>query len=261
MATGKPRSSGPKRTPKVAGRGAPRVTVSKSDVDPVSAAEPAIVEPEASGADKPAPTASGSTLSGVERKRRAAAAAQSAKAEQEVRDSEIEAGPAAHDTASTYRLAGLLGAIAAVIGAIAAVFAFHPGASVTDNVAFVDQSATTRLISEATQAACTPFAFDYRTIDKSYAKVRDALTGEAAQQFRDYEATNRKAAVDSKSGSDCQVESIGVSYLNGDDAVVLTQLLVSTTQDGLIASNASPHVQLTMKLIDDRWRIAKVGDF
>ncbi|MGB3697215.1 MAG: hypothetical protein WBA05_07260 [Gordonia sp. (in: high G+C Gram-positive bacteria)] len=251
MAAGRPRnpSSSPKRTPKVAGRNAPRVAVSKpaENVD-----ETAPVESDA------APTPSDAAGSGVERKR---LAAQEAKDRRRRVKKIREAGPAVRDTSATLSLARKTGAAAVVIGAVAAVLAFHPGAGVTGNQAFVDKPATDRLLSEAANAVCAPFRFDYKTIDNWFATISDSLTGSALTEFRKTEKTNRDITTQAKAAQDCQMEALGVSNLSGDDAVVVTQLLVSTTQNGMIAASDAPHVEFVMRFEDDRWKVAEVHDF
>lgn len=269
MATGRPRnpgSGGSKRTPKVAGRNAPRVTVSKVDADGLDVESTSKVSTEQVSTEKTSVKKSaGKTVpaknvpvSGVERKRQATVEAKAAEREHE---EQIEAGPKVKDTSSTYRLAGILAGVAVVLGLIATLFAFHPGASVSNNKAFVDQSATDQLISQANVAVCSPFSFNYKDFDASLARAQSNLTDTALAEFKKLEKTNRQIVPQTKAAQDCQVEALGVSYMDGDDATVITQILISTSQNDAVVQSLTPRMQMQLKFVDDRWKVAQVSDF
>ncbi|EGD55296.1 hypothetical protein [Gordonia neofelifaecis] len=250
MASGRTNKSGSgssKRTPKVAGRGAPRVSVSK----PADADTAVPVEDTVEAAATP--------VSGVERKRRVAA--QKA-AESEAAAAEQATGPGPRDTGSTFRLAAILGAVAVVVGVIATVLAFHPGADVNDNRAFVDQAETDQVLAQARAGACAPFQFDYQKLDKWADSTRETFTGGALDQFETFLKTNRNVIEQTKTASECQIEAMGVSDLEDDHATVVGTLVVSTSRDGVIAASDTPHVQYTMaKTEDGDWKISEVGQF
>ena len=239
----KPTSSPSKRTPKVAGRNASRVTVSKR----TEAAESEVVEtPGRAGA-----------VSGVERKRRAAVERE-ARAE-EARSVAAEGSPP-RDTESTLRTAAIVGAFAVLLGGIAAVLAFHPGSGVTDNRAYVDQSETEKVLSQTKSAACSPFQYDYKNVDHWIDATRDQFTGEALKQFEDNVKVNKEVIKQAQASSECQVDQMGVESLDGDHASVIGTLIVSATRQGSVEQSV-PHIRYDLKRIDGQWRINSVGGF
>ncbi|NLG47803.1 hypothetical protein [Gordonia sp. (in: high G+C Gram-positive bacteria)] len=238
------RSSSPKRTPRVAGRNAPRVTVN---------ATPDAREYDVT-AVAPEPSAAG--ISGVERKRRAAAAAKSA---QEQRESEQRVGAPPRDTSATYRLAAVLGAVATVIGVAALIFALQPGADVGDNRAFVDTAATQDVLTAARNSVCIPVNFDYKDLDKWAGQVRENFSGQALDEYEKVLKTNKSILTQGKSASECQVDTVALQDLRDDTAEVLASLLVSTTVDGTIQEKNVAYTQYGMEKIDGRWMITRVG--
>lgn len=254
MAGGRPNKPGSgKRTPKVAGRAAPRVTVSR----PVQADTDEQMQHSTVPAE-PVDTA-GPTVSGVERKRQVAA--QKA-AREEAAAAALNQGRPPRDTSSTLRLAAITGAVAVVLGVIATVLAFHPGVTVSDNRAFVDQRETDKVLSQARAGACAPFQFDYKKLDQWAASTRDTFTGGALDQFETFLKTNRSVIEQSKTASECQIDALGLSDLTDDRAVVVGTLIVSTSRDGVIADSQVPHVQYTLTKDDGgNWKISEVGQF
>ncbi|GED99749.1 hypothetical protein nbrc107696_01960 [Gordonia spumicola] len=237
----------PRRTPKVAGRSTSRVELSANAT--AKLAQQAKDEYET-------PTA---VASGVERKRQRADAE---KAAVERKRAVTDVEPGVNNTSGTYRLAAILAAAAVVVGVIATILAFHPGAEVSDNRAFVDQGETDRVLSAARDGACSPFTFDYRKLDAWTSNFESKLTGEALDVIRKYAKTSKELAVQTQSASDCRVDVVGLSDLTATRAVVLTDMIVSTTKAGAIDQSAMPHVRLTLVRDpangDDNWLISNI---
>ena len=72
---------------------------------------------------------------------------------------------------------GVLAGIAAVLFVIAAILAFHPGAEIGPNKAFVDQESTSQLTSQAQERICAVFGYDHTELDEWQRRAQDALTG------------------------------------------------------------------------------------
>ncbi|WP_026917344.1 hypothetical protein [Gordonia shandongensis] len=252
MSTGRPRKTGatggPKRTPRVAGRNSPRVGGVHGD----DTARTTRIADEA-----PADTraAARGTVSGVERKRRAAAAAREAMAR---RSKAADREPSVNGTGRTYLLAGIVAAVAVVLAAVAAVLGLHPGAGVTENKAFVDQGETDRASAFAKTAVCTPFAYDYRDLDKSERAFNEQYAGEAFEEFRDYFPTLKKTIVQAKSTSDCRVDVVGIQDLTEDRAVGQSSMIVSVNGQAAPPESSQFFVQFTLeKNDDDQWRVTE----
>ncbi|MBM7365914.1 hypothetical protein [Gordonia hydrophobica] len=263
MAAGRPikRTSSPsKRTPKVAGRGGSRVTVAKNAdetaAETITASETTAEKP---AAEKSAGESGTSTVvSGVERKRRAAA--ERVEQEEAERAVLLEGKPP-RSTGATFRTAAIIGAAALVLGIVAAILAFHPGAEVNDNRAFVDSAETEQVLSNARSAACAPFQFDYKNLDGWIASTHDQFTGGALDQFETYLKVQRQVIEQTKSASECQVDSMGVESLDGDNASVIATLIVSTSRDGIVNESSVPHVRYSLVRMDGTWRVNEVGGF
>ncbi|WP_207924478.1 hypothetical protein [Gordonia zhaorongruii] len=289
------RPNKPRRTPKVAGRGGARIELSqdaaakraaraanadtssessatgttqrseKADVQKPSAGgaapagagqrAPSPARPAGRGLRKPAPAAG---ESGVERKRQRVEAERQA-AERDRARTDVE--PGVRNTGSALRLASILGAVAVVIAAIAAILAFHPGADVSDNRAFVDRGETDQVLSEARDVGCAPFRFDYENLDKWNAKVGDQLTGTALDQFRKFLKSSREMITQTKAASECRADVVGVSELEDDRAVVVADMVVSTTRNGAADQSTMPHVQFTLVKRDGDWRLSDLSAF
>lgn len=257
----KPSSSPSKRTPKVAGRTGARVTVPKpvektAEVRTANVGTADVGTANVGTANVRSGASTGG-VSGVERKRRAAA-------ERDVREqaerSQETGGTPPRDTEAALRTAAVIGAIAVVLGVIATVLALHPGADVSDNRAFVDQSTTDQVLGQTRSAACAPFQYDYKTVDRWIDSTRDQFTGEALTQFEDNLKVTTQIIKQAQSSSECQVDQMGVESIDGDHASVIGTLVVSETSQGNIKQSL-PHIRYDVKREDGTWRINAIGGF
>lgn len=195
--------------------------------------------------------------SGVDRKRRRIDAEREV-AERERSLTDVE--PDANDTRGTVRLAAIFAAIAVVLGAIAAVLAFHPGADVSDNKAYVDQEGTEKVLSQARSVACAPFQYKYQNIDHWLTEAQSKLSGSAREQFQTFLGTNKKAIEDTKSSSDCRVDTIGLMDLTHDRATLLTSMQIDTTREGQLVESNSPKSVMVMVRDGDQWLLDQFID-
>lgn len=150
--------------------------------------------------------------------------------------------------------------IAAIIGGIAALFAWHPGVSGTENRAFVNSGETSEVMSQLSDKACRPFSYDWQKLQESVGHAAASLTGAAKTDFEKTAETNRKIIVQAKADSDCHVDTVGVSSLTDDRAVLLATLIISVNSDGQAVENVTPRLQYTMVKENGDWLISEVGD-
>ncbi|MDR2279629.1 MAG: hypothetical protein LBE07_02105 [Gordonia sp. (in: high G+C Gram-positive bacteria)] len=233
----------PRRTPKVAGRATSKVEVSEVGVAKRAAATGS--------------TTASVGVSGVERKRQRV---EDARSEAEAKRAASDVEPSARGTDSTYRLAAVLAGAAAVVAAVAVLFALHPGADVSDNKAFVDQGRTEQVLAGTRDAACVPFQYDYRTLDKWLGRVGDYLTGSSLELFQTNLKTSRELITQTKSSSDCRVDAVGLSEMSRDSATAIANLVVSTNQNGAITDSQFPQVRIVMQRDGDHWKAADFLD-
>ncbi|MCF8589715.1 hypothetical protein [Gordonia liuliyuniae] len=250
-----------RRTRKVAGRSTARVELSQTARERKQSKGPAGTAEPVSQAEETARSVSlrkpQGAESGVDRKRRLVEAEREV-AERERSMTDVE--PGVRDTRGTYRLAAVLGAVAVLLGAIAAVFAFHPGADVTDNKAFVDQEASEKVLSQARSAACAPFQYKYQNLDYWLTEAQSKLSGTAREQFQANLKTNRSIIEQTKSSSDCRVETVGLMDLSHDHATVLAALQIDTTRDGALVESNKPKTGIVLVRDGDEWLVDQFLD-
>ncbi|WP_238421528.1 hypothetical protein [Gordonia sp. 'Campus'] len=155
--------------------------------------------------------------------------------------------------------------VAAVLGIIAVVLAFHPGARIGENKAFVEQEATSQLTSQAQERICAVFGYDHTELDKWQQRAQDALTGQARTEFDETLKAQRDLITQTKTGAECRVDAIGVRDLSGGGdgatATVIANLIVSETQNSMATNSGAPRAQFAMVREGDQWRIRSVEPF
>ncbi len=160
---------------------------------------------------------------------------------------------------------GVLAGIAAVLFVIGAILAFHPGAEIGPNKAFVDQESTSQLTSQAQERICAVFGYDHTELDEWQRRAQDALTGQARTEFDETLKAQRELITQTKTGAECRVDAIGVRDLSGADdgatATVIANLLVSETQNSMATNSGAPRAQFAMVREGDQWRIRAVEPF
>ncbi|WP_368072711.1 hypothetical protein [Gordonia sp. UCD-TK1] len=160
---------------------------------------------------------------------------------------------------------GVLAGIAAVLFVIAAILAFHPGAEIGPNKAFVDQESTSQLTSQAQERICAVFGYDHTELDEWQRRAQDALTGQARTEFDETLKAQRELITQTKTGAECRVDAIGVRDLSGADdgatATVIANLVVSETQNSMATNSGAPRAQFAMVREGDQWRIRAVEPF
>lgn len=160
---------------------------------------------------------------------------------------------------------GVLAGIAAVLFVIGAILAFHPGAEIGPNKAFVDQESTSQLTSQAQERICAVFGYDHTELDEWQRRAQDALTGQARTEFDETLKAQRELITQTKTGAECRVDAIGVRDLSGADdgatATVIANLVVSETQNSMATNSGAPRAQFAMVREGDQWRIRAVEPF
>ncbi|EON30658.1 hypothetical protein GTC6_21525 [Gordonia terrae C-6] len=160
---------------------------------------------------------------------------------------------------------GVLAAVAAGLFVVAAILAFHPGAEIGPNKAFVDQESTAQLTSQAQERICAVFGYDHTELDEWQKRAQDALTGQARTEFDETLKAQRELITQTKTGAECRVDAIGVRDLSGADdgatATVIANLVVSETQNSMATNSGAPRAQFAMVREGDQWRIRAVEPF
>ncbi|UEA57904.1 hypothetical protein LK459_14995 [Gordonia otitidis] len=159
---------------------------------------------------------------------------------------------------------GVLGVITGVLVVAAVILALHPGASIGSNKAFIDQAATSELVSQAQTKVCTANSATGVKFDEWSGKARAGLTGEALEQFNKQVAPLKQVMEQAKATTDCQIDAIGVRDLTGSGdgsrAVIVVNMVLSGTQNGVPTQSLTPRYQVNMEKHGDAWLIAKVAD-
>ncbi len=175
--------------------------------------------------------------------------------------------PAAAETAAadsgssriTWKLVGILGAVAVVLGVFAVVAAFKPGADIT-NIAWVDEGATAEVTKAGTEAIETLYTYSYETIDQDFEKARGYLDDAKRDEFDSTADTTKQAAIQTKTATQASVTDIGVTMLDGDRAELLAHMNVSATGDAVAQGSAATPLSIKMEKIDGKWVLSDISD-
>ncbi|AZZ83377.1 hypothetical protein C5O27_21930 [Gordonia alkanivorans] len=158
-------------------------------------------------------------------------------------------------------LAAILAAVAVVLGIAALVLAFHPGASIGPNKAFIEREATSELTGQAQQRICAVFGYEHTELDDWQKRAQDALTGQAREEFDKTFKAQKDLITQTKTGAECRVDALGVKDLAGDRATVIANLIISETQNSMATNSGAPRAQFAMVREGDTWRIQGVEPF
>ncbi|MDH3052071.1 hypothetical protein QEN42_19760 [Gordonia alkanivorans] len=162
-------------------------------------------------------------------------------------------------------LAAILAAAAVVLGIVAVVLAFHPGADVGPNKAFVDQEATSQLTGQAQERICAIFGYEHTELDAWQKRAQDALTGQAREEFDKTFKAQKDLITQTKTGAECRVDALGVKDLTGGGdgahATVIANMIISETQNSMATNSGAPRAQFAMVKEGDTWRIQGVEPF
>ncbi|GAA1479735.1 hypothetical protein GCM10009624_01750 [Gordonia sinesedis] len=154
--------------------------------------------------------------------------------------------------------------VAAVLGLFALIAALHPGANLSANKAFVEQSATTELVAQAQTKVCNANSARSDGFEEWVNGVRSSMTGEALDWFNQAVPTFRDQFSQRKTANDCKIDAIGVNNLTGTGegakASVLVSMVVSGTVDGVPTQSVTPRYQVSMVKRGDQWLIANLSD-
>ena len=163
----------------------------------------------------------------------------------------------------TWRKVAIVALLAVVFAVFAVVAAFKPGASTQSNMAFMNSSETSALKAQAGDRICAVLSIDPTKFDDWADKAKTGLTGEALNEFNEYQSTSRDLAAQSGQGAECKVDMVAVSNMDGSSATVIATVLISTTQQGVavLSGPGQARTELGMQKVDGQWRINRISDF
>ncbi len=152
------------------------------------------------------------------------------------------------------------GIVALLIGLVGF---WHPGGANGQDKAFVDTSATTEVLGQVEDAACTVLGPRRgQTVDKWVASSRAVLVGQARADWEGQLPANRQMIEQSQQTNECRVDSIGVRELTGGQdgatAQVLANLVISLNQGGSAAGSVVVGIQYRVLRQAGKWKITRV---
>lgn len=158
--------------------------------------------------------------------------------------------------------APLVGLVAAtvVLGAFAAVAAFHQPEAKPANQAYVDTAATDQVKAAARATLTTLYGYDAAHIDGWKDAADKVITGKMRQDFDKTADVTVSGIKQTGVKTDVNVDPIGVTQLQGDQAEVLVNLQVSSSRSGQIGDSAKGPLVLRMVKVDGRWLGSDVVD-
>jgi len=269
-----PDSAAKGRRPRVAGTRQstpkpPRPETPVAETEPVTKPEPAKkTEPVVKAETETAKTSDTDTTVSLAKPVSTAKAASAGKAKVANLQPRIskQQAPAAETAAAdsgssriTWKLVGVLGAVAVVLGVFAVVAAFKPGADIT-NTAWVDEGGTAEVTKAGTEAIETLYTYSYETIDQDFEKARGYLNDAKRDEFDSTAGTTKEAAIQTKTATQASVTDIGVTMLDGDRAELLAHMNVSATGDAVAQGSAATPLSIKMEKIDGKWVLSDISD-
>lgn len=269
-----PDSAAKGRRPRVAGTRQstpkpPRPETPVAETEPVTKPEPAKkTEPVVKAETETAKTSDTDTTVSLAKPVSTAKAASAGKAKVANLQPRIskQQAPAAETAAAdsgssriTWKLVGVLGAVAVVLGVFAVVAAFKPGADIT-NIAWVDEGGTAEVTKAGTEAIETLYTYSYETIDQDFEKARGYLNDAKRDEFDSTAGTTKEAAIQTKTATQASVTDIGVTMLDGDRAELLAHMNVSATGDAVAQGSAATPLSIKMEKIDGKWVLSDISD-
>ncbi|MFI6496193.1 hypothetical protein [Nonomuraea typhae] len=153
-----------------------------------------------------------------------------------------------------------------LLGGVAALAATQAhdlrNTTTTRNTAMTDQTLTSQVKSQITDAVNTVFSYDHADVGKTEQAARELLTGEAVQQYHGIFGLVREQAQANKLVLITTVTDSGVTLLEGNRA----RLLIfadqhSTTTEAGKASYAPAMFAVGAVLEGDRWKISNIDTF
>lgn len=149
---------------------------------------------------------------------------------------------------------------AAVVVVVFAVLAFFKVGIQTDDVAWVDESATTEVLRVAPQALEAVFTFAPDTFDEDFDRGVQGLNQAMRDQLTEYKETQRAGVEQTQTATTAEVTEIGITRLEEDRAQLLAQMNVSSTQSGVVAGSRSGMVVVSLEKQDGNWLISEIRD-
>lgn len=147
--------------------------------------------------------------------------------------------------------------VALALVVFAVVAALKPGTG-NDNQAWVDQGATSEVTRSATDALTAIYGYSYDTVDDQFAGVDAFLTEKMAQEFDSQSETIKSSARQTQAATQVDMMDIGVSRLESDNAELIIDMNVSTTQQGVARGNVVLPLIVNMEKVDGKWLLSAI---
>ncbi|HEY0638031.1 MAG TPA: hypothetical protein VGD67_10320 [Pseudonocardiaceae bacterium] len=176
--------------------------------------------------------------------------------------------PAPTSTAVTRGRARLAGVplvvmlvLVAVLAAAGAAFfrgqAARAGTGATDNLAVVDNAATSEVIGQVSKAIEVVLSYDHTRLDENEAAGREVITGRYAEEFATTFADVRETAPEQKLVLTTTVLLAGVTSLTAGRAEVIATMDLAAVRD-TTPYNSPGRVKVVATKVDGRWRISEM---
>lgn len=150
-------------------------------------------------------------------------------------------------------------AVGLVAGATGALLATEPGVDV-QNLAFVDEEATTEVLAAATTNVQRLVAIDHETLDEYHDSLGEFLTPQLVAELDQNWSALRDSYEQSETAVDAQVQEAGLTLLDGDKAEVLLVQDVSMTRGGVAAGSTSGTYLVGLDKVDGVWKLSRIPD-
>ena len=179
-------------------------------------------------------------------------------------DTKAVSGPAASEpTASEPATSGrtnwvpaiVVGAVAVVLVAFAAVAAVKPGTEV-DNMAWVDQGASSEVTRAASEGLTALYRYNWETIDEDLESARAFMGPDLQEETQQFLDAIKSGAEQTQTATEVDVMDIGLVRLESDRAELLANMNVSSTRAGVAYDSVMFPIVVNMETLDGRWVVS-----
>jgi len=179
-------------------------------------------------------------------------------------DTKAVSGPATSEpTASESATSGrtnwvpaiVVGAVAVVLVAFAAVAAVKPGTEV-DNMAWVDQGASSEVTRAASKGLTALYRYNWETIDEDLESARAFMGPDLQEETNQFLDAIKSGAEQTQTATEVDVMDIGLVRLESDRAELLANMNVSSTRAGVAYDSVMFPIVVNMETLDGRWVVS-----
>lgn len=174
-------------------------------------------------------------------------------------DTKAVSGPATSEPATSGRTnwvpAIVVGAVAVVLVAFAAVAAVKPGTEV-DNMAWVDQGASSEVTRAASEGLTALYRYNWETIDEDLESARAFMGPDLQEETNQFLDAIKSGAEQTQTATEVDVMDIGLVRLESDRAELLANMNVSSTRAGVAYDSVMFPIVVNMETLDGRWVVS-----